>query len=332
MKNHSLLKKPQMRGADRCAAETYRKVRRTTTRGPQRSRWGFFSRLLAALALGLCLAGSAAADSEPVVGVLVLAHGGTPLWNKTVLQTCKALEVRYPTAVAFGMADPKTIEPAVKTLLKRGVTRIVAIPFFISAYSDILGDSRYVLGLADHPATQVPLPAKGGHVHSKLYPISISVPVAFGEPLGRSPEAAEVLLERAKEMSRKPSQEIVVLVAHGPVTEEDDAKWIADLKWLADPIAEGGGFRRVDVATLRDDAPPVVRDQATLELRRLVRSASQEAACLVVPVLLAPGGIEQKIPWRLAGLRYRFTGRTLLPHPELEAWLLHAVQKILSQN
>jgi 2-C-methyl-D-erythritol 4-phosphate cytidylyltransferase len=38
LKNSSLLKKPQMLGADRGTAETYRKVRRTRARGPQRRR------------------------------------------------------------------------------------------------------------------------------------------------------------------------------------------------------------------------------------------------------------------------------------------------------
>ena len=54
------------------------------------------------VALTACLIPAARAGA-PEVGVLIMAHGGTSEWNKTVKATVKKAQIPYPTRIYFGM-------------------------------------------------------------------------------------------------------------------------------------------------------------------------------------------------------------------------------------
>ena len=49
---------------------------------------------------------------------------------------------------------------------------------------------------------------------------------------------------------------------------------------------------------------------------------------LVVPLLIASGGIEQKIPKLLSGLPYAYDGEALLPNPKLSRWIARQVEQL----
>src|SRR4051812_13526232 len=94
------------------------------------------------LALAAALIVSASAFSfarSPEFGVLVLSHGGTPTWNKTVKATVKKAGLPYPTRVFFGMAhSPQQVEElqeSVEYLENKGVHTIIVIPLLVSSYS-----------------------------------------------------------------------------------------------------------------------------------------------------------------------------------------------------
>ena len=46
---------------------------------------------------------------EGEVGLLVMAHGGSPAWNQTVADAVAPLGGEMPTVIAYGMADPETL-------------------------------------------------------------------------------------------------------------------------------------------------------------------------------------------------------------------------------
>ena len=56
-------------------------------------------------------------------------------------------------------------------------------------------------------------------------------------------------------------------------------------------------------------------------MREMVREQSKMGRTLVIPLLLASGGVEAKIPQRLKGLAYEYRGEALLPHPKLAEWI-----------
>lgn len=138
---------------------------------------------------------------------------------------------------------------------------------------------------------------------------------------------AEILLERAKELSINPVKETVILVGHGPNDERENELLLGDMKKLARYIHERGGFREVKAATWRSDAPKEIRNKAIHELRTMVEVSGKDGGVIVVPHLLAPGGVEGEIVDALEGLSYTFNGKTLLPHDNITKWMEMKVEE-----
>lgn len=276
-------------------------------------------------------------DSGP--GILLLAHGGRAEWNEAVQAIARKLDAHAPVEVAFGMASRSAIQTAVDGLAARGASEIVAIPLFVSSHSSVITSSEYLLGLRAEAPKELAIYARmdhshGGHGHAGHHapaeadsdattPVRTSLKIRMTGALNRHPLVADILLDRARSISRNPSEEVVVLIAHGPVAEEENRRWLEDMKALADRIAARERFHRVDFLTVRDDAPEPIRSQATAELRALVERAIGEGKrVLATPLLISFGGIERGVRKRLEGLEYAMPAQALLPDDRLADWVL----------
>ncbi len=284
----------------------------------------------------LLLAAPGLAAAKPDYGILMLAHGGDPAWNAEVERLRVRVDSSVPTELALGMADPATLQAAVDRLERRGAARIVAVPLFVHSRSEVMDQTLYALGLSDKPSEvlreasermktmKMPPGMPMHHMHLfSLERVRLTVPVAVAPALDSDPFVSRVLLDRAKALSRDPARETVILVAHGPVDDAAVAAWEKSLAAHAEAVRAGGKFRAAVYAILRDDAVPEVRARAVAAMRALVASASGNGGrALVVPVLIARGGIEDKIPRDLSGLRFAWSGSALLPHDGFAAWVL----------
>jgi hypothetical protein len=292
------------------------------------------------IALGVVLTRpSYAAES----GILLLAHGGDARWNARVTELAAHVNRTKPTEVAFGMATRANIQAAVDRLAARGVTAIVAVPLFVSSWSSVVASSEYLLGQrADAPADLATF-AKMNHAQSAgtsganagpaaheahsavdaTFPVKSPVPIRMTRALNDHPIVAEILASRARFISRNPSEEAVVIVAHGPTGDDENRRWLADMALLAERIASVERFASIDYLTLRDDAPKVLRDQATAEIRELVaRRVGEGRRVLIVPLLVSFGGIERGLRQRLEGLPYTMGDAGLVPDDRLVTWVL----------
>lgn len=285
----------------------------------------------------LCLLVTPGVASASGDGILLLAHGGKPEWNERVNAVAAALDAERPVAVAFGMATRPAIQAAVDRLTARGVSRIVAVPLFVSSHSSVVTSTEYLLGLRSDLPPALKRFARMTHGHggahaahdssaddpeANLRPIQSPVPVVMTEALNAHPLVADILLSRATAMSQAPDREAVILVAHGPVDDDDNARWLADMRRLAERIGSQASFASIDYLTVRDDAPAAIRDKATAELRALVeRRTGEGRRVLIVPLLLTYGGIEEGIRKRLAGLEYTMAAQALLPDDRIQAWV-----------
>ena len=267
-------------------------------------------RRLCGLVLGCVLLMPSAVMAAERMGVLVLAHGGTNQWNAAVHKVVRQAKLEAPTEVAFGMGmhaeEVRGFQQAVNRLERTGISRIRVVPLLISSHSEVYRQYEYLCGVR----AQAEWPEAGR-------PLSLKVPVTFASGLDDDPLVAEILLERAKQLSRHAEEETVVLIAHGPTRDADSQIWLAQMQQLAQHLRRAGGFREVVSGTLRDDADKSVKDDAARVLRDTVERASRTGRVLVVPLLLAQGGIERKIPKMLAGFTYVYSGQTLLPHAKL---------------
>ncbi|HYI93467.1 MAG TPA: hypothetical protein VEX68_07980 [Bryobacteraceae bacterium] len=158
-------------------------------------------------------------------------------------------------------------------------------------------------------------------------PLQLKIPVTMMPAMNRHGIAADILTDRARAISQNPAKEVVILVAHGPNPEDDNAKWLADLAALADLLKPRTSYSRIEYLTVRDDASEEVRAKAKVELRGLVEKAGTEGKrALVVPVLLSYGGIELGIKKRLEGLEYTMATQGLLPDARLANWVIESVR------
>jgi CbiX protein len=299
-------------------------------------------RLISFLVAGLLFSAPVFAES----GILLLAHGGTAEWNARVADVARAVDRTEPTELAFGMATRSNIQAAVDRLIARGVTDIVAVPLFVSSWSSVVTATEYLLGLRataprdlalfaqmEHPepAATGSEAAHAGHdahdgeaANLGTTPIVSRVPIRrMTAALNGHPIVAQILTTRARSISRNPPEESVVLVAHGPSPDEENRLWLEDMATLAARMADADTFGSIDYLTLRDDAPPAVRNAATAQLQSVVRKAVDAGRrVLIVPLLLSFGGIEDGIKTRLAGLPYTLTDAALMPDDRLAAWVL----------
>jgi len=279
-------------------------------------------------------------------GILLLAHGGKQQWNAEVNKLAAQVNRTIPTEVAFGMATKRNIQSAIDRLVAREVTEIVAVPLFISSHSSVITSTQYLLGLRKDAPPELARYAKMDHGHGAHHtnhaggaafdpttPVKSPLPIRMTAALDRHPLVADILLDRARHLSRKPSREVVIIVAHGPVSEDDNAGWLADMGALVERLRRASNFKRIEYLTVRDDAPEPIRGQATAQLRRMARRASNEGnRVLIVPLLLSYGGIEEGIRKRLEGLDYVISPQALLPDDRLAQWVLLMVEDLTKKT
>ena len=276
-------------------------------------------------------------------GILLMAHGGSAEWNGRVTELAAKIDATKPTEVAFGMATRATLQSGIDKLVARGATEIIAVPLFVSSWSSVITSTEYLLGLrAEAPAALAsyarmnhsPAPSSrgaAGHDNHTDHaaatdattPVKSPVPIRMTAALNEHPIVADILASRARTITRDASKEALVIVAHGPNDEDDNRRWLADMRSLAGRIKQTEPFASLDYVTLRDDAPKAVRDAATAQLRGIVeRELAAGRRVLIVPLLISFGGIERGLRERLAGLSYSIPENALMPDDRIATWVL----------
>ncbi len=281
-------------------------------------------------------------------GILLLAHGGRADWNREVLALADRVDSSVPIEVAFGMASKRTIQDALERLAEREVTSVVAVPLFVSSHSSVMRATEYLLGTRDDaPAQMEAFGNMAARMAARMAsrrgskeeadddpgfdwttPVETTIPITVGPALDSHAIVSEILLSRALDVSEAPEDEVVVVVAHGPSSEDDNELWLGNMGILVEAMRTRTDFGRIEHLTVRDDASEPVRGQATEELRAVVEGAVDEGkSVLIVPLLLSYGGIEAGIRERLEGLPYRMARQALLPDERLSEWVLLQVNE-----
>lgn len=267
-------------------------------------------------------------------GVLLLAHGGRDNWNQEILTIAERVDPAIPVEVAFGMANKRTIQDALARLADRDVTSVVAVPLFVSSHSSVIRATEYLLGSRSEAPPEMEAfagmaarrHAAGGDADDDfdwITPIETTLPVSLTSALDSHALVADILVSRARDVSEAPEDEVVVVVAHGPSSEEDNARWLEHMQILVDEMLPRTRFSRIEYLTVRDDTRGAVWEKARADFRAAVERAGQEGkTVLIVPLLMAYGGIETGIRERLEGLDFRMATQALLPDERLAEWVL----------
>jgi hypothetical protein len=273
---------------------------------------------------------AAPAPVERDFGVLLMAHGGSPAWNQAVLDTVASLGGERPIEVAFGMADADSLQESLRKLEARHVKRVGVVRLFISGES-FLERTEQVLGLrAGAPLKAAAPPDAHAHHHGghsmAFYRVETAASFAVStDGLADAEGMGPVLADRAAALSKTPAKEDVLILAHGPGDDGENARWLAKLDARAAAVRARAPFRRVEVETLREDWPDK-RKLSEQRIRAFVARASKEGGqAIVLPFRVQGFGPYAEV---LTGLPYVADGEGLIPHAEVTKWIAREIDAV----
>ena len=270
------------------------------------------------------LASPLVAQSAPAnVGTLIVAHGGGPQWDAGVDSLARAVRTGGPVAVSLLMgpgAATHRFQDAVAQLVARGAKEIVVVPVFVSSHSGHFQQIRYLSGETDSLDTEMM-----HHLHmSGIARATERVPIRVTAALDNSPQLARVLSDHATKLGTDPAHQALFLIGHGPNDADDNARWMSNLRQVADSVGEWTGFRDVKVGLVRDDAPAEVGAEAVKGIRETIRlqHSATSKPVVVVPILVSSGSVSHtKIPGDLKDLPVVYDAVPLLPNPAMARWV-----------
>ena len=253
-------------------------------------------------------------ETHPV-GLLVMAHGGGPEWNDRVTAAVEDLRGRMPVSIAFGMANPHTLQASLDSLHNRGVSTVAVVRLFISGAS-FLHPTEYLFGLR----TDAPARAMVGHRWvdgDELEPLRTDARILLDlEGMAGSDEAAQILVARADSHAQDPAGTGALLIAHGMGAEDENRALLAAMEDAAARL-RSNGYAEVELATLREDWA-AQRVKAEDHIRATVtRMGSKHDRVVVIPYRVFGFGPYATV---LEGLDYVGT-EGLLPHALVTEWI-----------
>lgn len=245
------------------------------------------------------------------VGVLALAHGFKEKGNNQFTAAFDDAGEAYPTTYAFGMAmmTSEHIQAAVTALEQAGAQTIVILPTTTADNSTLTQQWDYIFGLEDESA------------YLDVPRVQTQARLVWSETPTAHPIMAEIMLDYARELSRDPANELVIIMGHGPQSAEDNEKELAILSRHADYLAREGGFMEVKFANVQDDAPTAVRAGNVAVIRGWAQSALDEGHdVVVVTTALTQSGVVGRMKQDVEGVA-SFNDKGLMQHPRFGAWI-----------
>lgn len=268
------------------------------------------------------------------VGVVALAHGADWFWNHDMEQALAPVVARHKLAFAFSMADRVVVERAVRKLERQHVRAIVVVRTFGMAAS-FLPMVQRMLGAdveqatADHAGHAMAYHGEGGmhgmhhggHGGSLAAPprIRTALPMVTVGGVEDDPLLAKALLQNARAVSRDPSRETVIVMAHGQGDDAANQRWLDLLESLTTQMRADGGddFRAILHAAWREDWPDK-RRIAVAHVRDMVREASRNGGrALIVPARTNGHGAADQY---LEGLDFGWSRNGFAQTPYLAEW------------
>ncbi len=277
-----------------------------------------------AILLLLCYSSVSAQRSNPC-GLMVMAHGGAEEWDTAVKDAVAPVREKIPTSIAFGMANPETMQAAVAELEAQNIDCIAVVRLFMSAHS-FLHQTEYLLGLRED-APPFFISHHGPHHHHETpAPVEFQGKIAISQTaLLDAPEMGKILAANARVLSDSSGNESVLIIAHGAGDDTVNAEWLRKLDQLSDTVRETGLFRNVAVHSLREDWKEK-RSKSEVEIREYVEENSKgEGRVIVLPFRLFGFGPYAEV---LEGLSYESNGIGLLPDPNVSAWIERTAKEL----
>lgn len=256
------------------------------------------------------------------IGVLILSHGVGENSDRMMVEALRPISAKLPTAVGFGMAMMKSsqLQSAVDDLTARGAKDIILVPNGTTTpFNTLTRQWKYIFDLGEEATyLEVPKVRSDAEFH-------------MAEHFGDSPFITDILYDHAKEVSRNPANEMVMIIGHGPEDNEDNVPDLEILSVHADRIKARNEFADVKIANLQDDAIAPIRKSNVKRIRRWIKKANeQDLDVIVVAIAAASHGVQTHIRADLRGLDYTFADKGMSEHPKYMQWMESVIDRAIA--
>ena len=255
-------------------------------------------------------------DPNQETGALLLAHGYGEEGDLAFHNSMTDISSQHITTLSLGMSmmTSKHIECALSEIRQNGAKKIYIVPISSTPHNTLIQQWEYIFGL------------RNDHAYTKVKSV-ITDDVVFLDPISDHRIAKKIVLDYAQEISVDPKNEIVVIIAHGPVGETDNELQLELMENLAAYVNDQGNFNAVRPFTLQDDAPKEIRDRNVKQIKEFIENATLDGKkVLMVSNLMSGKGIQRKINEDFSGLDYKFNSKGFLTHPLFKEWILESIE------
>ena len=217
----------------------------------------------------------------------------------------------------MAMMQSDYLQSAVDDLTARGVKTIVLVPNGTTTeYNSLTRQWKYIFGMENQEATYLEVPK-----------VNSDARFVMTSHFADHPLITEILYENAKEVSKNPAKEVVIIVGHGPEDIEDNGPDLKILQPHVDRLKAKNEFADVKMINLQDDAIPPVRESNVRKLRRWVKQADQKGMTpIVVAIAAASFGVQTHIRTDLRGLDYVFADKGMAENPKYIQWITSVIE------
>lgn len=253
------------------------------------------------------------AANPPMIGALVISHGSrNGEWVRLVDEAVEPLRSAFdfPIYSAFlEIVEGRLIQDGIDALEREGVTELIVLPLFVSSGSTHIEEIAWALGAKETCRCE-----------TDLERFRVRANVRLCAPIDADDEVVDILYEKMKPLSVRPSEELVLVVGHGSVVKGFHAVWRGVLAAAAEKLRVRGGFAASDTVML-------LPDQVHWKMKWW-QTRRPELRVIVAPFFVSEGYFTEKVlPTRFEGYDVRYNGQSLLPHPLLSRWMQRRIEE-----
>ena len=266
---------------------------------------------------GMISAAGVAGDN----GILALAHGYTDQGNEQWMAKFVDVSREYPTGYGLGMAmmSADHIQTAIDGLEAAGAKKILVLRTETGDTNSLNYQWQYIFGRRDDSS------------YLSVPRVTSNAEIIWGPSPTAHPIMGEIMLEHALQLSSDPSNELVIIMGHGPMTPKENEMELAIMAKHAKAIQQGGGFKDVKYWNVQDDLPPDQRAANVAIVRGWIKDARDQGIdVIVVTNALTQSGIMGRLKNDVDGTGAKFNDTGLMQNPLFSDWINAAVEENLS--
>ncbi len=255
------------------------------------------------------------------VGVLAMAHGYTDEGNQQWMDRFDIISGDYPTGYGMGMAmmGSDHIQRAIDGLEAAGAKKILVLRTETGDTNSLQQQWQYIFGRRDDSS------------YLSVPRVTSNAELIWGPTPTAHPIMGQIMLEHAQQLSVDPTNELVMILGHGPMTPKENQMELAIMATHANVIQEGGGFKDVKYWNVQDDLPPDQRAENVAKIRGWINEAKDQGMdVIVVTNVLTKSGVMGRIERDVEGLDVKFNNTGLMENPRFADWIKAAVKENLS--